>query len=226
MRVNTILEKLKALGFASESLTERDLIDIEKKAFIKEIHESKVTVPLTLSIGLTYFTYSMLSLVTGWNPPTPYEEHIGLLAATAVILLNLKIFSRGLKALVRLTPTMDSLISLGVGTAYIAGIAALAGLMPHLGFFEAPAGVLAFVSLGNHLESLMKIKAGEAVKRLKELQPKTVKVVRGVDEVEVPLEDLVVGDVVVVKAGDIIAVDGVVLLVSQSLCLNQVIEAP
>ncbi|PUA31773.1 MAG: hypothetical protein B7O98_08210 [Zestosphaera tikiterensis] len=72
----------------------------------------------------------------------------------------------------------------------------------------------------------MKVKAGEAVKRLKELQPKTVKVIRGVDEVEVPLEDLVVGDVVVVKAGDIIAVDGVVLLVSQSLCLNQVIEAP
>ncbi len=211
MNANAISEKLKSLGFAPEPLTEKDLADIEKKAFIKEIRESKITLPLSLSIGLTYFTYSMISLVSRWNPLAPYDEYIGFLAATAVILLNLKIFFRGFKTLIKLTPTMDSLISLGVGTAYIAGVAALAGLMPHLGFFEAPTGVLAFVSLGNYIESLMKVRAGEAVKKLKELQPKTVKVVREVGEVEVPLDDLRVGDVVIVKAGDVIAVDGVVV---------------
>jgi Cu+-exporting ATPase len=131
--------------------------------------------------------------------------------ATPVLYLNREIFVRGLRGLVRNMPGMDTLVALGVGTAYAYSVLVGFGLVAGSAYYETAALLLTFIVLGKYLEAVAKGRTSEAIKRLIGLQPKTALVMRGGTEMEIPVKEVIVGDVIIVKPGGRIPVDGVVL---------------
>jgi len=142
-----------------------------------------------------------------------------------VIVLNRGYYTRGLKALWHRSPNMDTLIAVGSGAALLYGVAALfsmAGAMGHGDwetvqfysenlYFESAAMIVTLISLGKFLEARAKGKTGDAVRALMDLRPEIATVLRGGAEVVIPAEEVRVGDVVVVRSGGRIPVDGTVM---------------
>ena len=148
-----------------------------------------------------------------------------LLLTLPVVYLNRVYYSRGLKALWHRSPNMDSLIAVGSLAALIYGVAALFRMAWAMGhgywdvvetyrqnlYFESAAMILTLITLGKFLEARAKGKTGDAIRQLMDLSPKTAFVIREGAEVELPVEEVRVGDRVVVRAGGSIPVDGTVL---------------
>ena len=156
-----------------------------------------------------------------------------LLLLLPILFVNRKYFSVGVKRLWKGSPNMDSLIAIGSGAATAYGIFAIYMIGHGLGhgdaalvtryaqdlYFESAGTILTLITLGKYLETKSKGKTSEAIEKLIGLAPKTAIVFRDEKEVEVPVEKLVAGDVISVKPGGSIPVDGVV--VSGSSSVNQ-----
>ncbi len=147
-----------------------------------------------------------------------------LLLTLPVVYINRKYYQVGLKTLFHGAPNMDSLIAIGSGAALVYGIFAIYRMGYALGhgdmdtvgqyamdlYFESAAMILTLITVGKFLETRSKGKTSEAITKLLDLAPKTATVIRGGAEVELPVEEVVVGDIVVVRAGQRIPVDGIV----------------
>lgn len=156
----------------------------------------------------------------------PGAAWVQLLLATPVVLYSGAQFYRGAWAAFRhRAADMNTLIAVGTGTAYLYSAAAtafprffLAGRPAGMGgmemgppvYYEAASVIIALVLLGRMLESRAKGRTSDAIRRLVGLQPKTARVVRGGAEADLPIEEVVVGDVIVVRPGEKVPVDGVV----------------
>ena len=142
-----------------------------------------------------------------------------------IMYLNRSYFIHGFKNLAKRSPNMDSLIAIGASAALIYGIYAIFAIGYGLGhsinelvekysmdiYFESAATILTLITLGKYLESRSKGKTTEAIEKLLKLAPKTAIVVRDGKEVEIPAEELTVGDIFIVKPGANIPVDGIVV---------------
>lgn len=142
-----------------------------------------------------------------------------------IVALNRKYFVVGLPNLARRSPNMDSLVALGSSAAILYGIFALFKMawayesgdltaVHKYGsdiYFESAATILTLVTVGKYLETKSKGKTSQAIEKLINLAPKMAKVERNGKEIEVPTEELVVGDIIVVRPGESIAVDGVIV---------------
>lgn len=141
---------------------------------------------------------------------------IQLALTLPVVIVNWKIYTRGFNALfVKRSPNMDSLIAKGTAAAFVyslyltgANIFAGANYEP---FYEIVGVILTLIVMGKFMEAVAKGKTGEAIKKLMRLAPKTAKVVRNDEEIEVLIDEVVVGDVIIVKPGEKMPVDGVVI---------------
>lgn len=181
-------------------------------------------------IILMYFTMGhMVGLpLPGWYHGVKHAMIAALLQfflTLPVLYLNRSYFSRGLKALWHRAPNMDSLIAVGAGASLVYGVAVLFLMADAMGhgnwdgvkaysgdlYFESAAMILTLVTLGKFLESRAKGKTGDAIRRLVDLRPKTATVLRDSLQVEIPVEQVVVGDLVIVRSGQAIPVDGVVV---------------
>ena len=148
-----------------------------------------------------------------------------LLLTLPIILLNKKYYTNGFKGLVHLAPNMDSLVALGSSAALIYGIFALYRISYGIGnghldvahqylhdlYFESAAMILTLITLGKSLESISKGKTKAAMAALMNLAPKTAIRLSGGKEQEVLLEEVAVGDILAVKPGSRVPLDGVVL---------------
>jgi len=140
-----------------------------------------------------------------------------VLASAVVVLLGGRFFVNAAKGLRNGQFTMDSLVSLGVGAAY--GYSAAVRIAWWTGnpigdghvYFESAAVILTLVALGKWLEANARLRAGEAIRSLMQLSPKTARIDRDGREVEIPLEAIQVGDVMVVRPGEKVPTDGSVL---------------
>ena len=142
-----------------------------------------------------------------------------------ILFVNRKFYQNGLKSLAKGAPTMDTLIAIGSGAAVIYGVCAIYCIGWGLGhgdwelverysmdlYFESAGTILTLITVGKMLEARSKGRTSDAVARLMDLAPKTALVVRGGQEVELPLEEVRPGDVLIVKAGAAVPVDGRVL---------------
>ncbi len=142
-----------------------------------------------------------------------------------IVILNRKYFIKGFPSLFRGAPNMDSLIAIGSSAAIIYGIFVIfrmtAGyetgnleLVHHYAgdvYFESAAMILTLITVGKYLEARSKGKTSQAIEKLMDLAPKTAIVVREGSEVEVPVEELVVGDILAIRPGESIAADGVII---------------
>ena len=140
-----------------------------------------------------------------------------------VIFLNFKFYRNGFSALFHRSPNMDSLIAVGSGAALLYGLVAIGSIAAANGdsavihswmhdlYFESAAMILTLVSFGKFLESRAKDKAADAVKSLSALAPKFALILRDGVEISIPVEEIQVGDLLIVRAGDRIPVDGEVV---------------
>ncbi|MDO8846806.1 MAG: heavy metal translocating P-type ATPase [Coriobacteriia bacterium] len=148
-----------------------------------------------------------------WDPMAT-GKYLGFVLATPVQFIAGWQFYRGFwHALKRRTGNMDTLIAIGTGAAYLYSVAAtfIPAFAEEPVFYETSALLITFVILGKLLEARAKGRTSDAIKTLMGLAAKTARVVRDGAEIDVPVEDVLVGDVVVVRPGDKVPVDGVVL---------------
>ncbi len=192
-------------------------IDREKLAREREMSNLKyrltwsaiLTVPV-LVLGLP----GMLKGAVALQYPEFFMRNMTILQfllTSPVLYLNRDFFVRGFRGLVSRMPGMDTLVALGVGTAYVYSVLVGFDLISGSVYYESAALLLTFIVLGKYLESVAKGRTSEAIKRLIGLQPKTALVVRNGKEIEIPIKEVVVGDMVIIKPGDKIPVDGTVI---------------
>ena len=168
-----------------------------------------------------------------WDWPLPAalaENHVAmgvtqLLLTVAVMVINQKFFISGFKGLIHGAPNMDTLVALGSGASFVYSTYALfamtdaqlrgdtAGVMQYMHefYFESAAMILTLITVGKMLEARSKGRTTDALKGLMKLAPKTAVLLRGGAEVTVPIAEVRKGDVFVVRPGENIPVDGVVL---------------
>ncbi|HJV78807.1 MAG TPA: heavy metal translocating P-type ATPase [Paludibacter sp.] len=141
-----------------------------------------------------------------------------------IVFVNKKYFQNGFKSLFKAAPNMDSLIAIGSSAAVVYGIFAIYRISYALGhadmetvsrfsedlYFESGATILTLITLGKYLEAKSKNRTSDAITRLMDLAPKTAVVIRNNEEIEIPVEQVLVGDVVVVRPGQRVPVDGIV----------------
>jgi len=117
------------------------------------------------------------------------------------------IWTSGLKNLIRIKPNMDSLIFIGTAAAYFYSVIASTGSP----YYESAVFILIFISLGKYLEAKTKGKTGDAIKKLMGLQPKEATIIRDGEEIKIPIFEVKVNDIILVKPGEKIPVDGIVI---------------
>ena len=149
--------------------------------------------------------------------PAPLVFHLGMvaLAAPVLFLAGRATLRSGLRAAIGLAPTMDTLIALGTLASFVTGLIAVAaaatGGSPILNYAGVSAMIMAFHLTGRLIETLAKGRASQAIKRLLTLGAKTARVLRDDAEVEVPIEGLAIGDLMIVRPGERIPTDGIVV---------------
>ncbi len=192
--------------------------------------KQRIIVSAVLLTVLMYFTMGhMVGLpLPSWYHGTKNALVAVLLQLTLtlpVVYLNRVYYTRGLKALWNRAPNMDSLIAVGSGAALIYGFVALFRMAYAMGhgdwdtvtsygenlYFESAAMILTLITLGKFLEARAKGKTGDAIKQLMDLSPKTAVVRRDGKEIEISVENVCVGDIVIVRSGGRIPVDGTIL---------------
>ena len=224
-----IIRAVKNAGYEAslrgKKKTEEKLPDTGLKDVKKRIIGSAIFLVI-----LMYFTMGhMLHLpVPSWCHGTENAVVAALLQlflTLPAVYLNRAYYTKGLKALWHRSPNMDSLIAVGSGAALIYGIAALFRMSYAMGhgnwdivkqysenlYFESAAMILTLITLGKFLETRAKGKTGDAIRQLMDLSPKIAILRVDGEEREVPLEEVRVGDTVIVRPGGSIPVDGTVL---------------
>jgi len=196
-----LIEEIESLGFEVSRAGE-EVVEGAKES-------GAPLVPLvSLALGLTAVTLhaaEAFALI-----PHVHEPLYAALAAL-VLLLNAKLLANGFRTLARFSPTMESLVALSSAVAFAYSTLALLGVAEGATFFEASAGVLGFVSAGKFLEERLKARALRSIRELAELQRKRARIVRDGSALEVDSSEVRVGDIVEVRAGELIPVDGVVV---------------
>ena len=208
-----------SLGAGEEMLADRETPILKKRLFSS----------LGFLIVLMYF--SMGHMMWGWPLPTFFaENHVAMglfqmLLTIIIMVINQKFFISGFKSLWHRAPNMDTLVALGAGAAFVYSTYALfmmtdaqvksdmAGVMSYMHefYFESAAMILTLITVGKMLEARSKGKTTDALKSLMKLAPKTATILVDGIEQEVPIAQVKKGDIFVVRPGENIPVDGIVV---------------
>ena len=180
-----------------------------------EALKKRFIVSIILLVPLMYL--AMGGMFSFPQPPAVANYILQFVLAGATMAVNFRFFKNGFSALVKRVPNMDTLVSLGSGVSFLYStyqaikMGAMGG--EHAGhlFFESAAMILTLVTLGKWLESAATGKTGREVEKLLRMMPDTVRVVENDEEKTVPFSSLKEGDILAVKQGDYIPVDGVVV---------------
>ena len=212
-------------GGASGAAGDAELLEDQETPVLKK----RLIWSIVFLIVLMYF--SMGHMMWGWPVPEAMaDNHVAmgllqLLLTAAVMVINQKFFVSGFRSLLHRAPNMDTLVALGSTAAFGYSTYALFamtgaqvrgdmdGVMQYMHefYFETAAMILALITVGKMLEARSKGKTTDALKNLMKLAPKTAVILRDGGEVEVPVEQVAKGDVFVVRPGENIPVDGIVL---------------
>lgn len=209
-------------GYTAELETEKAKKTVEKR---KSDELSKTRKRLVFSAILTV---PLLYVSMGHMIGLPLPQFISpdtnplwfaltqLILTLPIVIMGYRFYTIGFSSLFRGHPNMDSLIAVGTSSALIYGIYATINIalgkvhFAHELYFESAAVIITLITLGKYLEAVSKGKTGEAIKKLISLRPDTANVIRDGKEVTVPTESVVVGDIIIVRPGEKLSVDGVV----------------
>lgn len=199
----------------------------EKKKEVKKYREDQLLFyRFIISVG---FTVPLLIISMGhmMGMPLPHIIEpmmnpmnfaiVQLILTIPVMAVGYKFYKVGFKNLFQLSPNMDSLIAIGTSAAFIYSLYGMLQISRgdgsyamHL-YFESAATILALITLGKYLEARSKGRTSEAIKKLMGLSPKTATVIRNGNEQVIPIEEVLVGDIIIVKPGEKLPVDGEII---------------
>lgn len=227
LRLSAIKQAITKVGFEPLALESREEVDQDRRRRERELRaqKAKLAVSLIFAIPLLYVAMApMIPWVSlplpSWIQPGRYPLNYALCQISLVlpvVIAGYRFYTVGFRSLLRGSPNMDSLIALGTTAALLySGYNTwriFRGDMHavHKLYFESAGMIIALIMLGKTLESISKGKTSEAIKKLMGLAPKTAVVIQNGREAVVPIEEVEPGDVILVKPGDKIPVDGIVL---------------
>ena len=216
-----IVKKVDRAGFGAELYVE------EKKEEEKEddVQKTKrrLIYNIILAIPLLYICLGHMLPITLPLPAfmdmhrAPLTFALVQLVLTTIILINgRKFYLIGFKSLFKGHPNMDSLVAIGTGSAFIYSLAMTISIpsnpaSAHNLYYESAAVVVTLVMLGKYMEGRSKNKTSEAIRKLMELAPDTAIVIREGEQIEVPVEQVAIGEIILIKPGSRIPLDGIIL---------------
>ncbi len=193
----------------------------------REIKEQKIRLIVSAIFSIPLFYISMAPMVSFVKFPIPsfLVHHINpqvfsivaIFLCVPVMISGYKFYTLGFPALFRGSPNMDSLVAIGTTAAFTYSIystvLSFMGLNPHGDnlYYESAAVIITLVQFGKYLEARSKGKTGEAIKKLMGLQPKTATIIKDGEEKEIKISDVKVDDIVLVRPGEKIPVDGEII---------------
>lgn len=218
-------------GTGKDGAVKAQALDAEEALKDHETPVLKRRLWYSLGFLIVLMYFSMGHMMWGWPLPKFFDGNhvamglIQLILTAIVMVINQKFFLSGFKSLWHKAPNMDTLVALGSMAAFVYSTYALFAMTDaqvkgnadavmsymHEFYFESAAMILTLITVGKMLEARSKGKTTDALKSLMKLAPKTAVVVRGGEEVTVGIEEVQKGDVFVVRPGENIPVDGVVL---------------
>jgi Cu+-exporting ATPase len=222
VKINDIIKIIQDLGYGAQRVEEIDQ-DKEKERSEKEIKTLKLTLiisailsaPLVLAMVFSMLNIPLLSFI--------HNPYFQLAVATPVqFIIGFRFYKHAFYALRSKSTNMDVLISMGTSAAYFFSLYNVffeevqQGMMKSL-YFEAAAVIITLILLGKYLEAVAKGKTSDAIKKLMGLQAKTARVIRNGMEEDIPIEEVVLGDIVVVRPGEKLPVDGRITFGSSSI---------
>lgn len=233
-----IIKAVSDAGYSASIKGEKREEKKDNDIFLIQYQEMKKRLIISLIFMIPLF-YIAMGPMMGLPTFKALKGHEGIfnlaftemLLASPVLIINKKYFTNGFKALFHRTPTMDSLIAIGSSAAFIYGIYVIYKVANgyvkmdmdsvmkygHDLYFESSAMILTLITLGKTLEVRAKRKTSNAVKSLMDLTPKTANIKKNGIEVNIPIEEVKIDDVILVRPGENIPVDGIILSGSPSI---------
>lgn len=227
-----IIHAVESGGYGASVQDETKTQEAPKNVAAEEMHHMKWRLIASFCFLIPLFYISMGHMM---GAPLPAillgDENVMIFALTQlfltipVLIINKKYFVVGFKALWNKAPNMDSLIALGSAASVIYSVFAIYSMAYAMGhgdlmtahhygmelYFESVAMILTLITVGKYMETRSKGKTSEAISKLMDLAPKTATVLRGGVEQEIPVEEVVKGDTIIVKPGQRIPVDGKII---------------
>ncbi len=204
-----IIAAVEALGYGAKIFDENTL-----RRRMPQPNKLKKKFFLSLIFLLPLMYFSMGGMIGLPQPNIKINATLQMLLALAVIIVDFHFFTSGTKALLKRVPNMDTLVAMGSAVSFSYSIIYTVLLYIdradghiHL-FYESAAMILTLVTLGKWLEEKSKRKTGDEIEKLIQLMPSTVSVLRGAEEKKIPFANVRVGDILVVKQGEYVPVDG------------------
>jgi Cu+-exporting ATPase len=223
-RISEIKNAVTKAGYKPLDVDSQDQVDQDKERKAKE--EKALWIKFIISV---VFTVPLMYVAMGHMIGLPLPEVIDpgaqplnfgmlqLLLVIPVVIAGWRFYTVGFSRLFKREPNMDSLIAIGTGAAIIYGLYAIAQIAnghheyAHDLYFESAGTIIALILLGKYLESVTKGKTSESIKKLMGLAPKTATVIQDGKEMEIPIDEVETGDIILVRPGEKIPVDGVVI---------------
>jgi Cu+-exporting ATPase len=200
---------IQGAGYQYLGIEGEDTGDLERAAYEKDLRDKKIRIILGFGVSLPLMAIMLLGIPT----PIPMPYFMFLITTPVFFYLAYPIFLAGWRALRNGTLNMDVMYSMGIGVAYGSSVLGTFNIVltQDFLFYETAVMLAAFLTLGRYLEAKAKGRTSEAIRKLVGLQAKTATVVRDGKEEEIAVEDVVIGDSILVLPGEKVPVDGEVV---------------
>ena len=206
---------------------DKNSVDEDRERKQKEIKTLWTKFIIASVFGIPLLYIAMVPMVSWWPFPIPRSINpmlyplrftlVQIILVTPIMIAGYRFYTVGFKSLIQRSPNMDSLVAIGTSSAILFSvyntyqiIIGNFGAVDAL-YYETAGVIIALILLGKSLEAVSKGKTSEAIKKLMGLAPKTATIISNGKEIELPIEDVEIGDVILVRPGEKIPVDGVVL---------------
>jgi len=224
IKVSDMIQVVRDLGYEAETIEDVSH-ELEKELKEIEVRNMRISLLASILLSLPLVTAMILSIIKVHGPITEmlHNPYFQLAVATPVqFIIGARFYKQSYYALRSGSANMDVLIAMGTSAAYFFSLynvffqTVAAGMMKDL-YFEAAAIIITLILLGKYLEAVAKGRTSDAIRKLAELQAKTARVIRQGQEIDIPIEEVELGDVVVVRPGEKIPVDGKIIEGNSSL---------
>lgn len=200
---------IEEAGYQYLGLEGEETIELERRARKRDLAQKRNRFIVGFAVGVPLMAMMYLNIET----PFPMAYFMLVVSTPVFFYVSMPIFKAAYRALRNKNLNMDVMYSMGIGVAYVSSLFGTFGLVLSRDFlfYEAALMLASFLTFGRYLETRAKGKTSEAIKKLVGLQPKKATVIRDGTEATIPIEDVAVEDELLVKPGERIPVDGIVL---------------
>ncbi len=227
IKLSAIKERIEEIGYQVLEIEKKNAVDEDKLRKDREIRILWTKFIISAIFGVPLLYFAMAPMVSWWPFPIPkaldpmmHSSRYAILQLTLtipIVMAGYKFYTIGFKALIQRSPNMDSLVAIGTSAAIIFSLYNTTRIFEGHNdavealYYETAGVIITLILLGKSLEAVSKGKTSEAIKKLMGLAPKTAIIIVDNKEMEIPIDEVEIGAIILVKPGEKIPVDGVVL---------------